>query len=133
MQYNQTKYLPNRLTNEPTNLPTNHTISARRVLLENLTVPQQVKETPICYGTYSFINTVPNPEGHKRILCPPIHFTPNFYSIFPSMSMSSKWAPSSPNFPTKSLYECLFSPIYTKILNHLIFLDFINLLIYGGE
>jgi len=51
MQYNQTKYLPNRLTNEPTNLPTNHIISARRVLVEKLTVPQWGKDNPIYYGT----------------------------------------------------------------------------------
>jgi len=51
MQYNQTKYLPNRLTNEPTNLTTNRIISARRVLVEKLTVPQQDKETPIYRGT----------------------------------------------------------------------------------
>jgi hypothetical protein len=47
MQYNQTKYLSNRLTNETTNLPTNHIILARRVIVEKLTVPQQGKEIPI--------------------------------------------------------------------------------------
>jgi len=51
MQYNQTKYLPNRLTNEPTSLPTNHIISASGVIVEKLTVPQRSKENPIYYGT----------------------------------------------------------------------------------
>jgi hypothetical protein len=33
------------------NLPTNHIISAGRVLVEKLTVLQQGKEIPIYYGT----------------------------------------------------------------------------------
>ena len=62
----------------------------------------------------------------------PSHFL-MIHIILPSIPGSSKWFFFPSDFPTKTLYTSLLSPIHATCPTHLIVLDFITRTILGEE
>ena len=111
-----------------------------RVLLEKLTGLQLVKKFPAFHGTRRFITALtsvrhlslcwaspiqsiyPHPTSWRSILILSTHLRLGLPSgLFPS------------DFPTKTLYTSLSSPIRATCPAHLILLDFITCTILGEE
>jgi len=118
-----------------TNIPVPYLLTpTNRVLLEKLTVSQQVKKFPTFYGTRRFITASTSASTYPYLSqLDPINSSRSRLILrsYLRLGHPSGLLPSS--FPTKTLYMPLLSSIRGTCSAHLILLDLITRTIFGEE
>jgi hypothetical protein len=109
------------------------------VLLEKPIAPRPVKKFPAFYGTHKFITAFIT-DRHLSLSwaksssrAPILFLEKPFLILLSHLRLGPPSGLFHSDFPAKSRYALIISPIRATFFAHLIFLDFINQIIFGEE